>query len=171
MRKIVLFSILSFFILSCSSDDIFNEDCGGVIDFVGSRSLLIVLVDEDNNNLIENGFYDRDFIHASTMGIVLDSQDLAPEFIEKENTLYLPTFLGSEENNQWIISLSETDKDTLNYTLAITEIRDRSGGTVFCGTSVTLESADYNGTIISLEDPDTEINSSYSILVKVIKTE
>ncbi|MDT0606503.1 hypothetical protein [Croceitalea rosinachiae] len=171
MRKILLFVILGFFVVSCSSDDIFDEECGGVIDFVGSRSLLVELVDEDNNNLIENGFYDMDFIHASTSGIVLNSEDLTPEFIEEEHTLYLPTFLGNEEKNQWVISLSETDKDTLNYTLAIAEIRDKFEGVVYCGTSVTLESADYNSTTISLEDPNTQINSSYSILVKVVKTE
>lgn len=171
MGKILLFVIVGFFVVSCSSDDILDEECGGVIDFVGSRSLLVELVDEDNNNLLENGFYDKDFISAATPGIVLNSEDLMPEFIEQENTLFLPTFLGNEEKNQWIISLSETDKDTLNYSLAITEVRDKYEGVIYCGTSVTLESADYNGTTISLQDSNTQINSTYSILVKVVKTE
>ena len=46
-------------------------------------------------------------------------------FIEPSRDLtWNSTFFGAEGNNQWIISLTETDKDTLNYSLAITEIRD-----------------------------------------------
>lgn len=157
-----LFYMLGFVsIISCNSDDIQNAECGGIIDFIGPRSLLVELVDENDNNLIS----------ASINGNVFDSEELMPEFIEQENTLFLQTIFGNGENNQWVISLSETDKDTLNYYLEITEVRDESEGVVFCGTSVTLESADYNGTSISLEDSNTQINSSNAILVKVVKTE
>lgn len=170
MKKVFLYFFAFFLILSCSSDDnSSNEECGGVIDFIGPQSFLVEIVDENDTNLIENGFYEKDLISASINGEVFIADDLMPDFIETKNTLFLQTIFGAGENGQWIINLSETDKDTLNYVLSITEVRDRIDNVLFCGSSLNLIGADYNGNSISVTRPPTEINRYNAITIKVVK--
>jgi len=150
--------------LSCSLDDDSNNECIGVIDFIGPPSFLIELLDEDGNNLIENGFFPENQITAIINGEPFNSKVANPDFLDIENVVFLSS-AESAENNRWLLKLSETDTDTLDFSLTFKEVRQGDNDNGFlCGTFATLVSANYNGIEINI-DQISDTGSFFPITV------
>ncbi len=138
MKKTISFFTLVLLFLSCGgSDD--NNPCsfphGVVIDPI-VQSIFIELVDNQGNNLIENGTFLAEDITAEFNGFLI-TPVVFTEIEGLENLIAL-NFVGSGGETTWLINLNEQETDTLvlDLTLNVGE----------CGFSTyTLNSAFYNG--------------------------
>lgn len=149
MRKIFVYVLVLMFMLGCSNDDE-PQECGGIIDFAPSPSFIVELIDNSGNNLIESGYFNKNDIMAK-----LDEQNysdiITTDLVITKNVLHLPTYVGKEGINQWIIKISETIQDTLNFNLTLVNTRIKEENILFCGTFLDLDEAAFNGKDIALE--------------------
>lgn len=172
MKKILLCLTAVVLALSCNKNDDGQTDldgeCQGVIDTAPPGVFYIKLVDSVGNNLIENGFYDRDKISSKLNDEDFDFQTLRFDGNPDLENLLVVSPIGYEGDNRWLLTLSETDVDTLNFSMSSEEIRYISDGSLFCGSRFILNSANYNGNTIEWEEEST-IESFLKIPVTVIK--
>ncbi|MEM9078086.1 MAG: hypothetical protein AAGC43_13670 [Bacteroidota bacterium] len=156
MKKLISFLILSSLLLSCGGDD--NDPCDGVITDPIVQSIFIELLDNEGNNLIENGTFPAEDITAEFNGFII-TPVVFTEFEAIKNLITL-NIVGSEGENTWLINLNEQETDTLVLDLAL--------NTVECGfTSFTVISVFYNGvqqTLITNSD-----NPSGDITIQVVR--
>ena len=131
---------LSFIFLStaCNNDD--DIDCALFDPII--QQIFIELVDEEGNNLIENGTFDRDEISVRFndfvfTGVVFDSEGI-------ENLITL-TLFGSNGDNTFFIDLSNTETDIMVTNL--TQISETCGVSFF-----ELNSITYNGEVQTVLD-------------------
>ncbi|TMM59250.1 hypothetical protein FEE95_07400 [Maribacter algarum] len=138
-----IFTLLVLYTLfSCNNDDRVIEEeeaCVGIVDFAPSTVFLIELVDENGTNLIENGSYADDQFRLQLNGSYWN--DGLGESDEKFIRLY-PA--GSAGDNRYLIHLSESETDTLDYNISFLEVRSRSDSGLFCGEKIVLNSVSYN---------------------------
>ena len=159
-------------LLSCGkNDDITSSldgECVGIIDTAPPGIFYIELVDSIGNNLIENGFYDRTKITTKLNGDEFDYQTLrSNENSDLENLLVVST-IGNEGDNRWLLTLSETDVDTLDFKMSNEMIRHLSDGSLFCGDRFILNSASYSGANIVFEE--SKVDTFLKIPITVVKT-
>ena len=113
---------------------------------------LLKFIDNEENDLIENGYFDSTLISASINGQSFNGQIVDFEDEGLQNMVVLSTGIGNEGKNTWLLKLSEIETDTLEFSLVFTEIKQRSGRDgFFCGTEASVETATYNGNSIDLE--------------------
>jgi hypothetical protein len=170
MRKANIFLITIYLLCSCSKTEkgpIIEEQCAGVIDFVGPPTFSLVLVDLKGNNLIENGFFKKDEISATMNGVITENDIVKSDSVRLHPISFLTDAEVVETNYRWLLKLSNTDTDTLDYFLSFDEVKDRVEDKLFCGTLVKLDSARYNNVKITW-DIDFE-KSRYIIPFKVVK--
>lgn len=142
MKQLSLFILLSLFLFSCSSDD--PEVSCDFIQAIGSN-LYIDLVNEQGENLIENGTYNPDDIIINFNGSVFTGA-VFTEVQGIENFITIGVF-GEDGDNTYEIRLSDTETDTLILNLT----REETGGP--CSQFVfILNSVAYNGEIQEIED-------------------
>ncbi|WP_298237346.1 hypothetical protein [uncultured Algibacter sp.] len=141
------FILLFCFLLvqSCKTND--DIICYG--DPIPSRIVFINLVDNDGNNLIENGTYNSDDIEVTFNGYTNPDPFFKnnPEF---EN-LILVTVVGNEGDNTYEIQLSNSTTDILSLNLSGEFIGSEACGSIFFKPNT----AHYNGIAQTLEDFDT----------------
>ncbi len=164
MGKYMLLVCSIVFSIACSNtEDPLNGECQGSIDTAPSGVFYIELVDSVGNNLIENGYFDRAIIASKLNGADFDYQTLIPyENPDFENLLIVYT-IGTEGDNRWLLTLSETEVDTLDFNMASEDIRFVSEGILYCGGRFILNSANYNGMNIPLKE------STYKIPITIQK--
>lgn len=136
-------------LFSCKTNDDPSSTCQGIIDFAPPGIFLIELVDSEGNNLVENGTYLEEQIRARLNGAILSEDLINTTYAEKENVITLFA-LGNEGPNQYLIDLSETETDTLDFTLEFLEIEQVVDGSLFCGTRAVLASVNYNQTEVDI---------------------
>lgn len=143
MKHLSLFILLSLFLFSCSSDDEPEIACD-LIQAIGSN-LYIDLVNDQGDNLIENGTYNPDDIIINFDGNVLTGV-VFTEVQGIENFISIGVF-GEDGDNTFAIRLSDTETDTLILNLT----RSETGGP--CSQFVfTLNSAVYNDEAQEIQD-------------------
>ena len=139
----VIYTLLALCALfSCNNDDLVIEEeeaCVGVIDFAPSAVFLIELIDENGTNLIENGFYAEDQFRLQLNGSYWNDGLVVSD--EKFIRLY-PA--GGTGDNRYLIHLSESETDTLDYNISFLEVKSRSDRGLFCGEKIVLNSVRYN---------------------------
>ncbi|WP_422857983.1 hypothetical protein ACOKFD_11045 [Flagellimonas sp. S174] len=134
MKKQLFALLLCILCLSCGGND--DDPCSGVIIDPIVQSLFIELVDDEGNNLIENGTFPANGITAEfnrflITGVVFTEVD------GLENLITL-NFLGDGGETTWLINLNDQVTDTLIVDLSLNEGE--------CGFSTyTPNSALYNG--------------------------
>ena len=147
MKNLLHFVCFAILFVSCSEkEDV--ADCIGVIDFIGPPSFQLKFVDDNENNLIENGYFDSNLISATLNSFSYDNQIAGFENQSFQNSVVLPSGIGNEGENTWILRLSESEIDTLRYSLVFTEVKQNG----FCGTESFVKTASYNGNAIDLKD-------------------
>ncbi|MCM4158680.1 hypothetical protein DHB64_02080 [Antarcticibacterium sp. W02-3] len=124
--------------ISCNSND--DEiDCS-LID-IAPQLFYMEYIDEDGNNLLDNGTYDREEIEVTLGGVVMGEVYTHPE--KSFLVIYEYGQLQNNEND-YIINLSSTETDIMQL-----EYSQKSG---ICGTFIyTVEKAIYNGEEMELE--------------------
>ncbi|NER14327.1 hypothetical protein GWK08_12815 [Leptobacterium flavescens] len=138
MKKISLLLCLFLFISCDNSDDL---DCA-LISFA-PQLFFIELVDDQGNNLIENGTYVREDIEVFFNDFNVGGAT-GPEDTSFENLIFL-TLMGESGDNEFRIELSDTETDILNLNLTV-----EPG---ICGVSIfTAVSATYNGEVQNIEE-------------------
>ena len=144
MKKLISSFILGLLLLSCGSDD--NDPCNGAIIDPIVQSIFIELLDNEGNNLIENGTFPAEDISAELNGFIITPVVLT-EFESIENLITL-NIVGSKGENTWLIRLNEQETDTL--------VLDLTPNIGECGfTSFSVNSIFYNGIEQTpVEDPD-----------------
>jgi len=170
MRKINILLVTLYLLCSCSNTEkepILEEQCTGVIDFVGPPTFSLVLVDTQGNNLIENGFFKTDEISANVNGVITEYEIVKSDSVRLHPISFLTDAGVVETNYRWLLKLSNTDTDTLDYFLSFEELKNRSKGKLYCGTLIKLDSARYNNVKITWAI-DFE-NTRYIIPFKVVK--
>ncbi|MFS4492496.1 hypothetical protein [Maribacter sp. 2308TA10-17] len=145
MKNLRYFLCLTFLLAACAKKES-EGPCIGIIDFVGPPSFQLTFIDQDENNLIENGHFDSNLISASINGFLYENQIVDFDTPNFENKVILPTGLGNEGKNTWILRLSESEIDTLVYSLVLTEVKQDG----FCGTESFVTTASFNGNAIDL---------------------
>ncbi|PRX56679.1 hypothetical protein [Flagellimonas meridianipacifica] len=134
MKKTLFIVMLCILYYSCGSND--DDPCPEVVIDPIVQSIFIELVDNQGNNLIENGTFPAAGITAEfndflITGIVFTEVD------GLENLITL-NFLGSGGETTWLINLNDQVTDTL--------VLDLSLNIGECGfNTYTLNSALYNG--------------------------
>jgi len=144
MKKIVLL-FLAIFTISCAkTNDPLDGECGGVIDYTNAGLFKIELVDLAGTNLMQDGTYNPDEITTSINGG--DRRGVFENFDASisRDTIRLYTS-GTDGLNRWFLHLSETDTDTLDFTLSSKEERAFFDGILYCGNPQKLNLASYNG--------------------------
>ncbi len=170
MGKILRFLFLSSLIVSCSkSEDPLDSECQGIIDTAPPGVFYIELVDSIGNNLIENGFYMRSQITTKLNEEDFDHQTLISYEDSNLENLLVVYPIGKDGDNRWLLNLSETDVDTLDFNMSSEDIRYVSDGVLFCGGRFVLNSASYNGKNINLEEILT-IDPMLKIYIPVLKS-
>lgn len=170
MRKVPILLVTLYLICSCNKaekDPILEEQCIGVIDFVGPPAFSLVFVDSQGNNLIENGFFKTEEISANLNGLITEHDIVKSDAVRLLPISFLTEAEEVETNYSWLLKLSDTDTDTLDYFLSFDEIKDRFDGKLYCGTKINLDSARYNNVRINW-DIDFE-KSRYIIPFEVVK--
>lgn len=165
MKGFIYFICLAFLFTACSEkEEEIAGDCIGIIDFIGPPSFQLKFVDDDENNLIENGYYDSALITSSINGQSFDGQIV---YFDDEGLqdIVLFTGLGQEGENRWILKLSESEIDTLDFSLVFTEVKQGATNGFLCGTESTIEIASYNGNPIDLETSINEDSRNYTIII------
>ncbi|GAA4801261.1 hypothetical protein [Litoribaculum gwangyangense] len=148
------FTLMLFFLclLSCKNDDDSNIDCALFDPFV--RNLHIKIVDNSGNNLIENETYIAEDIKVRMNGN--EYTNVVFKNVETIKNLITLTLFGKNGKNDYEIELSNSVIDTL--------VLDLTLDSTICGINFfTLNTATYNGNILSIED----YNGNY--LITVIK--
>ncbi len=165
MRKVTVFCFTIFLISCGSNDDLLEGECVGVIDYANAGIFQIELVDSMGNNLIQDSLYDPYQITASINGEansgVFDNFDTAVS----RDTIRLYT-IGNEGFNRWLLHLSQTDTDTLDFTLSYKEERVLYDDGIFCGSRQILNSASYNGNPLEFT---SEPEGIVMLMVSVVK--
>lgn len=172
MRRYILFLCSIIFFLSCNRNDdntpSLDGECMGIADYAPPGIFYIELVDSMNDNLIQNGSYNPDQITASING-----EEAKGIFRNFETTVSRDTIrlhaIGNEGSNRWLLHLSETDTDTLDFSMSNRELRYISDGTLFCGSRFLLNFASYNGNTIEFEESTSE--NFLKISINIVKTE
>jgi len=160
MKTLTSFIGLVILITACSLKNS-TDDCIGVIDFIGPPSFQLTFVDADSNNLIENQYYKSEDISASINGQSYDPAVFILDDERFQNIVLLPSGVGNEGQNRWLLILSEMETDTLDFSLVATEVRDDG----FCGTFTEVTTVAYNGNSIDLETSLDEESYTFSIIV------
>ena len=166
MQKRVIFFLIINIFLSCASDEdnlVEEIRCEGIIDFAPPAVFLIELLDDTGANLIENGFYSEDQIKVKLNGFAWNEKIVNSTATNIENVIALfPA--GDKAVNQYLITLSQTETDTLNFTLLFKDVsREEDEGRIVCGTQLILESASYNQ--IEIDVSNTTLKESRPIPV------
>lgn len=163
MKGIIHFLCFAILFTACSEkEDI--EECIGIIDFFGPPSFQLKFIDGNENDLIENEYYDSDFISASINSLSYDNQIVNFDDQRSVNSVILPSVFGVEGENRWLLKLSENEIDTLDFSLVLKEVKQDG----LCGTTSSVEIATYNGNPINLATSyDKE---SYLYLIQINKT-
>lgn len=159
-----LFHFICFAILftACSDkEEVITGDCIGIIDFIGPPRFELKFIDDDETNLIESGYYDSALISSSINGQPFNGKIIDQGF---QNIVLFPG-LGQEGENRWILTLSESEIDTLDFSLVFTEVKEALNGEIFCGTNASVETLSYNGNPIDLEASYNEDSYNYSISI------
>ena len=149
MRKLLVYCLTTFFISCGTNDDHLERECGGVIDYFNAGLFKIELVDALGTNLIQDGTYNPDHITASINGDARSGVFKNFDASLSRDTIRLYT-LGSDGENRWLLHLSETDTDTLDFSLSSIADSYLDAGILFCGMPQILNSASYNGKSIAL---------------------
>lgn len=171
MKRLIHFICIAILFSACSEkEEEVIDDCIGVIDFVGPPSFILKFIDGEENDLIENGYFVSDLISASINGQLFTGQIIDFEGEVVQNTVFLSSGIGNEGKNTWLLNLSDTETDTLEYSLVYTEIKQRAsvGDGFFCGTEASVANAAYNGNPIDLEASIKEGSYNYSLIVTKI---
>lgn len=138
MRSYLFTLLFVVTLISCSSED--DEiDCG-VIDMV-PEVFFIEYLDNEGNNLLDNGTY----IHEE-IEITVDGEVVGEVFTNTEETfLIIPEFNAVQKNeSEYLIKLSPTETDVMQL-----EYSEETG---ICGHHIyTVENAVYNGEDMELE--------------------
>lgn len=166
MKSLIHFVCIAVLFTACTDKEELDGNCIGIIDFIGPPSFQLKFIDNNENNLIENGYFDSDLISAS-----INSQSFSGQITDfdgegLQNIVILPSGIGNEGKNTWLLKLSEDETDTLEYSLVYTEVRQGRGGNgFFCGTMSSVETALYNGNPIDLEASIIEGSYNYSLVI------
>lgn len=166
---LILCSVFVF--ISCESNDdtpLVDSECIGIADYLPPGKFLIELVDSKGRNLIENGFYDWSQIITKLNNEDFNYHTLTSREPSDSNNLLTVVPLGNEGNNRWFLTLSETDVDTLDFSMSNAELSYMSDGILYCGSRFLLDSASYNGKPIDFEESTGE--TYLEIPIRVIKT-
>ena len=158
MKRLIHLVCLVVLFTACSEKEEF-QDCIGIIDFIGPPGFQLKFVDNNENNLIENEYFDSDIISSSINGQSYTGQIVGFDSEPFQNIVILPPGIGNEGKNTWILKLSESEIDTLNFTLVYREVKQDG----LCGTNSSVETATYNGNAIDL-------NGSNSYCLTIIKS-
>lgn len=171
MEKFVLIICVFAIFISCkkSDDPVPNPDvkCGGFIDFSGPPSFSIALVDNDGNNLIENDIFKAAEISASVNGLITENDVVQSDLIILHPISFLKDASEVETDYRWLLKLSSTDTDTLDYFLSFEEVKTTTEDILLCGTQVILDSANYNGMPFDIKK-DTVYSTLPFTVIKVL---
>ncbi len=151
--KIIKCFIALLYILllqSCKTND--DIICGDPIQF---GNAFINIVDNNGNNLIENGTFNSDDIKVTFNGYT-HTRPFFENSLKFENLIFV-TVVGEEGDNEFKVQLSDSISDNLFLNL------NKEGFYGPCGSAFfTLDSATYNGVLQTIEDFDGD----YLITVK-----
>lgn len=165
-KKFVICFVL-IVLFSCKTNDDPSSKCQGIIDFGIPSIFLIELVDSEGNNLVENGYYTEEQITVRLNGAILSEDLINTTHTEMQNVITLFP-VGNEGPNQYLIELSETDTDTLDFTLEFIEIERLSEGSLYCGTRAALSSVNYNQSVVDISS--ISLDSLIPITITIIKS-
>jgi len=167
MPRSFVLSFVLILMFSCKTNDDPSSICQGIIDFGIPSIFLIELVDSEGNNLVENGTYLEEQITARLNGAILSEDLINTTHTEMQNVITLFP-VGNEGANQYLINLSETETDTLDFTLEFIEIERLSEGSLYCGTRSDLASVNYNQNEVDISS--ISLDSLSPITITVIKS-
>lgn len=171
MEKTLLLLCSVLVVVSCGSNDdtpLADNECAGIADYLPPGKFLIELVDSKGINLIENGFYDWNRIVTKLNNEDFNYHTLTSREPSELDNLITIVPIGNEGNNRWLLTLSETDVDTLDFSMSNIELDYMSDGLLYCGNRFLLNSANYNGETINFEESTAD--TYLEIPIKVIKT-
>src|SRR5690606_34384367 len=124
---------------SCKTEDPLDGECYFIADTVPPWIFYVELVDANGNNLIDNGFYDKDNITVK-----LNDDDFDSLILDKEPDHLLPIWaIGKEGDNRLLLTLSETDVDTLGFSWTSQLKKSLVDGYVQCSTDFYLNALSY----------------------------
>jgi hypothetical protein len=139
MKNCLLTFLFALSLISCTSED--DEiDCS-VID-IAPQLFFIEYLDEDGNNLLDNGTYVPEEIE-----VTLDDVAMGEVYTHTEESFLIIYEYGGLQNNEsdYIIKLSSTETDIMQL-----EYSQKAG---ICGTHIfTVERAVYNNVEMDLEN-------------------
>lgn len=121
MKNKLLPILAIIFTISCNSENV--EPCEGLVLDEIAQTLYIELLDSNNNNLIENGTYNKEDISTLRNGfvanpVVYDESDIfVPQ--ELQNQIVVRVFGNEGDDNVVIIKLNDSEEDTLTMELKI----------------------------------------------------
>ena len=138
-----------------------EEACGGIIDFLPTAFFTIELVDENGTNLIENNFYQEDLLELQLNGTQWN------DGIRIQDNIITLYPAGSEGDNRYLIHLSETETDTLDYNFTYDKVKSRIDGILFCGDLVELNSASYNQTSVDIPKVSQSSQDSIPLIISI----
>ena len=149
MKKILTFIIIVFLFSNCSNDDDNGIDCS-LFDPV-IQQLFIELVDENGDNLLENGTFNIEQIRIRFDNTEFQVVELG--FIEN----VIPIQFVSQGENIYEIILSDTETDILLLDLSLRE--------EICGIEFfDLETVTYNG-----EEQMIIVENNIEPLIRVVR--
>jgi len=149
MGKRFIICIVVLLLLCCKTNDDPSSTCQGTINYGPPGIFLIELVDSEGNNLVENGYYIDEQIMARLNGAILSEDLINNTYTDVQNVITLFA-VGNEGPNQYLIDLSETETDTLDFTLEFIEVEQLVDESLFCGTKAVLASVNYNQTEVDI---------------------